>query len=167
MSVTPLRINTKSMKIIRSNVENNEDTPVSSVINAVVRGEFNSSSLFTNVTKRGRKKKVNEELATVQQISNELPQHTNAFVRPVQRLKSVAIEEMNESSDIDSEDASSDEFSSDTDSTRPNNSDLETSNDDSSDSDDQSLDNLKDQLKTLEVSDGQVSYLIFYLITNK
>ena len=53
MSITPIRINTKEMRVVKANSLTTIETPISSVISSVIRGEYDS--LPPNVTTRKEK----------------------------------------------------------------------------------------------------------------
>ena len=48
MSITPIRINTKEMRVVKANSLTTIETPISSFISSVIRGEYDS--LPPNVT---------------------------------------------------------------------------------------------------------------------
>lgn len=147
MSITPIRINTKEMRVVKASSLTTIETPISSVISSVIRGEYDS--LPPNVTTRKEKQKSVEPI-------------TSAFVRPQQKIKSsvacaASVETAYETFD-DYDDRESDyEFSSDSNSTpTDSDSDSQISDEINNEINNESVDDLNSQLQKLGVSNDQM-----------
>ncbi len=147
MSITPIRINTKEMRVVKANSLTTIETPISSVISSVIRGEYDS--LPPNVTTRKEKQKSVEPIKS-------------AFVRPQQKIKSsvacaASVETAYETFD-DYDDRESDyEFSSDSNSTpTDSDSDSQISDEIKNEINNESVDDLNSQLQKLGVSNDQM-----------